>query len=143
MYDKLVAKVNSIDTRGFVLKAKNDTDKSELENKVPDASGLVEKLDYNAKITEIESKIDSVSGSVTNTALTTIGNKITDVNSLVNKTDYNTKVSKAEKKFTVYNHDKYITTTKFNKRNLLFIIMISIILLQNLVSLQKKFLMKD
>ena len=29
LYDKLVAKVNSIDTSGFVLKTKYDTDKSE------------------------------------------------------------------------------------------------------------------
>ena len=29
VYDKLVAKVNSIDTSGFVLKTKYDTDKSE------------------------------------------------------------------------------------------------------------------
>ena len=61
-YDKLVAKVNSIDTSGFVLKTKYDTDKSELENKIPDTSGLVKKTDYNAKITEIESKIPSISG---------------------------------------------------------------------------------
>ena len=45
VYDKLVAKVNSIDTSGFVLKTKYDTDKSELENKIPDASGLVKKTD--------------------------------------------------------------------------------------------------
>ena len=32
-YDKLVAKVNNIDTRGFDLKAKYDTDKSDLEKK--------------------------------------------------------------------------------------------------------------
>ena len=32
IYDKLVAKVNSFDTAGFVLKTKYDTDKSELEN---------------------------------------------------------------------------------------------------------------
>ena len=43
MYDKLVAKVNSIDTSGFVLKTKYGTDKSELENKIPDARGLVKK----------------------------------------------------------------------------------------------------
>ena len=43
VYDKLVTKVNSIDTSGFVLKTKYDTDKSELENKIPDTSGLVEK----------------------------------------------------------------------------------------------------
>ena len=43
VYDKLVAKVNSIDTRGFVLKTKYDTDKSELENKLPDTSSFVKK----------------------------------------------------------------------------------------------------
>ena len=41
VYDKLVAKVDNIDTSGFVLKTKYDTDKSELENKIPDTSGLV------------------------------------------------------------------------------------------------------
>ena len=33
VYDKLVEKVNNIDTSGFVLKIKYDTDKSELEKK--------------------------------------------------------------------------------------------------------------
>ena len=54
VYDKLVAKVNSIDTSGFVLKTKYDTDKSELENEIPDTSGLVKKTDYDAKITDLE-----------------------------------------------------------------------------------------
>ena len=43
VYDKLVAKVNSIDTSGFVLKTKYDTDKSELENKIPDVADFVKK----------------------------------------------------------------------------------------------------
>ena len=43
VYDKLLVKVNSIDTSGFVLKTKYDTDKSELENRIPDTSGLVKK----------------------------------------------------------------------------------------------------
>ena len=34
VYDKLVAKVNAIDTSGFVLKTKYDTDKSGLEKKI-------------------------------------------------------------------------------------------------------------
>ena len=34
VYDKLVAKVNSIDTSAFVLKTKYDTDKIELEKKI-------------------------------------------------------------------------------------------------------------
>ena len=53
VYDKLVVKVNSIDTSGFTLKTKYDTDKSELENKIPDTSDLVKMTDYNTKITEI------------------------------------------------------------------------------------------
>ena len=39
-YDKLVAKVDEIDTSGFVLKTNYDTDKSELENKIPDTSSF-------------------------------------------------------------------------------------------------------
>ena len=45
VYDKLVTKVNNIDTSGFVLKTNYDTDKSELENKIPVTSGLVKKTD--------------------------------------------------------------------------------------------------
>ena len=33
VYDKLVAKVDAIDTSGFVLKTQYSTDKSSLENK--------------------------------------------------------------------------------------------------------------
>ena len=54
VYDKLVAKVNSIDTSAFVLKTKYDTDKKELENKIPDTNGLVKKTDCSTKITEIK-----------------------------------------------------------------------------------------
>ena len=49
-YDKLVAKVNNIDTTGFVLKTKYDTDKSDLEKKtgdeekkIPNTSAFVKK----------------------------------------------------------------------------------------------------
>ena len=54
------------------MKAKYDTDKSELENKIPDTSGLVKKSDYNTKITEIEGKIPDISTLATKTALTTV-----------------------------------------------------------------------
>ena len=82
-YDKLVAKVNSIETSIFVLKANYDTDKKELENKIPNTIGLVKKTDYNAKITEIEGKIPSISGLPTNCGLKAVGNKIPDISSLV------------------------------------------------------------
>ena len=45
VYDKLVAKVNNIDTSGFVLKTKYNTDKSDLAKKIPDTIELVKKLD--------------------------------------------------------------------------------------------------
>ena len=45
VYDKLVAKVNNIDTSAFLLRTKYDTDKSEIENKILDTSCLVEKTD--------------------------------------------------------------------------------------------------
>ena len=113
-YDKLVGKVNNIDTSKFVLKTKYNTDKSELENKIPDTSGLVTKIDYDAKITELEGKIPDVSHLVTKTALTTVENKIPIFNSLVNKTDYSTKIIEIENKLSNHNHDKYITTPEFN-----------------------------
>ena len=83
--DKFLAKMNNTDTIGFVSKTKYDLDKSDLEKKVLDPSGLVKKLDYNAKITEIEGKIPSISGFATNAALTAVENKILNMSSLVKK----------------------------------------------------------
>ena len=110
VYDKLVAKVNNIDTSDFVLKTKYQTDKTELEKKIPDVSNLVKK----AKLTELENKIPDVSSLATKTALSAVENKIPSVSSLVKKTDYNTKITETEKKLTDHNHDKYITTPEFN-----------------------------
>ena len=94
VYDKLVAKVNSIDTSGFVLKTKYDTDKSELENKIPDVTDFVKE----AKLTELENKIPDVSSLATKTALTAVENKIADVSSLVKKQIMTQKISELEKK---------------------------------------------
>ena len=84
-YDKLVAKVNNIDTSELVLKTKYDTDKSQLESKIPDTSSLVKKSDYNTKITDIEGKIPDISNLPTKTALTTVENKIPNVSKLAKK----------------------------------------------------------
>ena len=83
VFDKLVAKVNSIDASAFVLKSKCNTDKAELEKKITDTSGLVKKTDYNPKITEIEVNIPS--GLATNAAVTAVENKIPNISSLVKK----------------------------------------------------------
>ena len=41
VYGKLVAKVNNIDTNDFMLKTKYNTDKTELEKKVPNVTDFV------------------------------------------------------------------------------------------------------
>ena len=79
IYDKLVAKVNNIDTSGFILKTKYDTDKSELENNIADVTDFVKE----AKLTELKNKTSDVSNLATKTALTTVENKIPDVSNLV------------------------------------------------------------
>ena len=61
-YNKLVTKVDNIDT-----------------------SGLVKKTDCNSKITEIEDKIPDTSNLATKTALTTVENKIPSISYLVKK----------------------------------------------------------
>ena len=85
-----------------------------VETKIPDASDLAKKTDLNAKITEIENKMPSITGLATNSASTAVENKIPDVSSLVKKTDYDTKVNEIEEKITHHNHGKYITTPELN-----------------------------
>ena len=104
--DKLVAKVNNIDTSGFVLETKCNADKTQLKNKIPDASKLVKKWYYTAKVNELENNIPSISGLVTTSALTAVENEIPSVSNLVKKTNYDTKISELGKKLTDHKHDK-------------------------------------
>ena len=120
VYDKLVANVNNIDTSGFVLKTKYDTDKSDIEIKIPVLTDLL-KEDYNAKTNETECKITSIRGLATTSALTSVENKIGHVSNLVKKQIMTQKLVKL-------------------KRKLLIIIMINILLLENSISLQQKVL---
>ena len=62
-YKKLVTKVDNIGTTNFVLKTKYEKDGSDFEdkiskidNKIPDASSLVKKTDFNSKISEVKNK---------------------------------------------------------------------------------------
>ena len=77
----MVGKVDTIDTSDFVLKTKYQTDKTKLENKIPDVTDFVKK----AKLTELENKIPDVGNLATKIALTTVENKIPDVSTLVKK----------------------------------------------------------
>ena len=47
VYDKLVAKVDNIDSSDFVLKTKYQTDKTELKIKNPDVSNLVKITEFS------------------------------------------------------------------------------------------------
>ena len=114
-YDKLVAKVNNIDTSGFVWKTKFDADKTELEKKISDTSNLLKKSDYSAKVGEIEGKIPSIINLATTSPLTAVENEISSVSNLVKKTYYDTKISELEEKLTdhIY-YIGYITIKKFS-----------------------------
>ena len=109
VYDKLAAKANNIDISALILKTKYQTDKTELEKKIPDVTDFVKK----PKLTEIENKIPSVSSLVTKTTLTAVENKIPNISNLVKKQII------AKKLLSL-------------KRNLLIIIMTSTLLLQSL-----------
>ena len=69
----------------------------------------------NAKINEVNGVIPSITNLATTTALTAVENKIPNVSNLIKKSDYNAKINETEKKITDHDHDKYITTSEFNK----------------------------
>ena len=90
------------DTSSFALKTnlanlKTEVDKLDVDKLVPvsvDLSKLsdvvkndvVKKTDYNAKISEIETRIPDISNLATKTALNIVENKIPDTSGLVKKT---------------------------------------------------------
>ena len=92
MYDKFTAKVNNIDTSGFVLKTKYQKDKTELRKKIPDVTDFVKKK-------KLENIIPNVSSLTTKTVLTAFEKIIPNVSSLVKKTNYDTKISELEKNY--------------------------------------------
>ena len=66
--NKLVAKVNNIDTIDFVLKTKYQADKTELEKIIPNVTDFVKKT----KLTELEKKIPDIGSLGTKIALTAV-----------------------------------------------------------------------
>ena len=114
VYDKLVAKVNNVDTSGLVKKTDYNTKITEIKDKIPDSHSFVKKTDYNTKIIEIEGKIPDISGLATKSALTTVKNKIPSITGLVKKQN-NAKITDIENKLST------------------IIIMINMLLLQSLI----------
>ena len=114
VYNKLIAKVDTIDTSDFVLKTKYNTKKTELENKIPDTNGPVTKANNNTKITELESKIPDISNLATKTALTAIENKIPSVSKLKKQTII-LELLILKINLIIIIMIKYIDTSEFNK----------------------------
>ena len=63
MYDKLVTKVDAIDTNGFVLKTQYNTGKLDLkkkkyddDNKIPDVRGVVKKQTIALRLLKLKVK---------------------------------------------------------------------------------------
>ena len=76
---------------------------------------LFKKINYNAKITELENKFFDISHLATKNLVNKVEKKIPSTSNLVKKkTNYNTKVTEIENKLNNDNHDKYIDTSKFN-----------------------------
>ena len=79
--NKLVAKVGNIDTSDFVLKTKYDTDKAELEKKIPNTSNLATKT----ALTTVENKIPDISNLATKTLVNKVENRIPNISNLATK----------------------------------------------------------
>ena len=76
-----MAKVDNIDSSDFVLKTMYNTDKTELEKKIPNVTDFVKEV----KLTELENKIPDIGNLATKTALTAVENKIASASNLVKK----------------------------------------------------------
>ena len=70
-YNKLVTKIDNIDTTNFVSRTKYKKDGTDFEDKIDkidkkisDVTNLIKKTDFNTKVTEIEGKIPDVSNLV-------------------------------------------------------------------------------
>ena len=87
----LKTKVDGIDLTNYVLKSNYDTKIGNLELKIPDIKGLLQKSSFNSKVTELENETKTadnkpdISNLATKSGLTTVENKIPDVNGLVNR----------------------------------------------------------
>ena len=109
----MVANVDNIDTSDFVLKTMYNTDKAELQNKIPDVSNLVKKT----KLTELEKKIPDLSNLATKTGLITVENKIPLV-----------------KKYLLLKKQTIILKLQKLKINLMTIIMTNILIRKSLIN---------
>ena len=105
MYDKLVAKVHNIDTSGFALKTKYQTDKTELENKFSDKLNKLNNPNHDKYIDT--SEFNKLTADVFNAILAQAN--------LITKADFNAKLSILNRKITE-NKTKHLLV-KMNWKN--------------------------
>ena len=65
---------------------------------------FLKKPGHNNKVTEIESKISTISSLATAAALTAVKNEVPDVSNLVKKTDYDSKILDIKSKYFITVH---------------------------------------
>ena len=118
VYDKLVTEVNAIplnniDTSDFVLKINYNTDKTQLEKRIPNVTDFVIKTDCNTKINDIENRntdhnhnkyIDTP--DFNKVAANVFNARLKQAN-LLTKTDFDDKLSNLNRKITS-NQTKYV-----------------------------------
>ena len=75
----------------------------------------LKKTDFNAKITEVEGKIPSITGLATNSALTAVENKIPSVSNLVTKTEFDAKLKKSSDRVTSNKSKHLLVETELKK----------------------------
>ena len=108
-YNKLVTKVNNIDTSYFVLKTNYNTKITELE------------LDYDTKTTEIEKKLtdhkhdEYIDTSKFNALATNVFNTRIAQANLITKTDFDAKLSSLNRKITKNKSDHLLVQNELNK----------------------------
>ena len=96
-----------------MLKTKYNTDKTELENKIPSISNLVKKTDYNIKVTEIENKYNDTSEF--NTLATNFFNVRLAQANLITKTNFDAKLSNINRKITENETKHLLIESELNK----------------------------
>ena len=77
-----------------------------MEDKILDITNSATTTAFNAKISEVKSKISNITNLATTTVLTAVENKIPNVSNFIeieNKTNND------------HDHDQFITTQEFNK----------------------------
>ena len=98
----------------YALKSNYDSKIGNLELKIPDLSGLLQRSSFNSKVTELENKIKTAESKPDTTNLTTksslnaVENEIPDVNGFVKKTDYATEITNIK--------DDYVTNGAFTSQ---------------------------